>query len=109
MTAVSVIVPARDAAATLDGTLRALAAQDLDDDFEVLVVDDGSTDATAAIAEGFGPPVRLLRMTGSTGAGSVRNHGAAAARGHVLAFTDADCAPTPGWLRAGLRALEGCD
>jgi glycosyltransferase involved in cell wall biosynthesis len=109
MTAVSVIVPARDAEATLGATLRALRAQDLDAPYEVLVVDDGSRDATAAIARAAGPPVRLLQMAGSTGAGSVRNHGAAAARGRVLAFTDADCRPTPGWLRAGLRALEGCD
>jgi glycosyltransferase involved in cell wall biosynthesis len=109
MTEVSVIVPARDAAATLGATLRALRDQDLDQPYEVLVVDDGSRDATAAIAQAAGPPVRLLRLEASTGAGSVRNHGAAAARGRVLAFTDADCLPTPGWLRAGLRALEGCD
>jgi glycosyltransferase involved in cell wall biosynthesis len=109
MTAVSVIVPARDAAATLPATLRALAGQDLGARYEVLVVDDGSTDGTAAIAERFGPPVRLLRIEGSTGAGSVRNHGAAAARGRVLAFTDADCVPAPGWLRAGVRALQDCD
>jgi glycosyltransferase involved in cell wall biosynthesis len=112
MTAVSVIVPARDAAATLGATLRALQAQDLDARFEVLVVDDGSRDATAQIAQdaqAAGAPVRLLRMEHSAGAGSVRNHGAAAARGAVLAFTDADCMPAPGWLRAGLRALEGGD
>jgi glycosyltransferase involved in cell wall biosynthesis len=109
MTAVSVIVPARDAEATLGATLRALQGQDLGQPYEVLVVDDGSRDATAAIARAAGPPVRLLRLATSTGAGSVRNHGAAAARGCVLAFTDADCVPTPGWLRAGLRALEGCD
>ena len=109
MTAVSVIVPARDAEATLGATLRALQHQDLDQPYEVLVVDDGSRDATAAVARAAGPPVRLLRLEQSTGAGSVRNHGAAAARGRVLAFTDADCLPTSGWLRAGLRTLEGCD
>jgi glycosyltransferase involved in cell wall biosynthesis len=109
VTAVSVIVPARDAETTLGATLRALAAQDLDEPFEVLVVDDRSSDGTARLAEQAGPPVRLLRMAGSTGAGSVRNHGAAAARGRALAFTDADCAPAPGWLRAGLAALEGAD
>jgi glycosyltransferase involved in cell wall biosynthesis len=110
MTVVSVIVPARDAAATLGATLRALRAQDLDAPYEVLVVDDGSRDATAAVARAAGPPVRLVPMDGpSTGAGSVRNRGAAAARGRVLAFTDADCLPTRGWLRAGLRALDGAD
>jgi glycosyltransferase involved in cell wall biosynthesis len=109
VTAVSVIVPARDAEATLPATLRALQAQDLGEPYEVIVVDDGSRDATAAIARAAGPPVRLLEMEGSTGAGSVRNHGAAAARGRVLAFTDADCVPTPGWLRAGVQALEDCD
>lgn len=98
----SVIVPAHNAAGTLPRTLAGLAAQDLDGDFEVIVVDDGSSDGTGAIAERAG--VRVLHNREPVGPGASRNRGAAEARGDVLAFTDADCAPTPGWLAAGLRA-----
>ncbi len=103
MTQVSVIVPARDAAATLGRTLDALAAQDLDEPFEVIVVDDGSRDDTAAIAERH-PRATLIRQP-HTGPAAARNRGAAASRGALLAFTDADCEPQPGWLAAGVRAL----
>jgi len=106
MVAVSVIVPARNASATIDRTLTALAAQDLSDRFEVIVVDDGSSDSTVAVAARSGATV--LRQEG-LGPGQARNAGAAAASAPVLAFTDADCFPTSGWLREGLAALDGRD
>lgn len=106
---VSVVVTARDAAGTLGTLLDALAAQDVDPRPEVVVVDDGSSDGTGALAERHPLGPRVLRMEGGAGAGAGRNHGARAARGAVLAFTDADCAPTPGWLRAALGALEHAD
>lgn len=97
----SVIVPARDAGSTLAACLAALQAQQgVAGPWEVIVVDDGSTDETAALAGGF--PVRLLRQP-PRGAAAARNAGARAATGRVLAFTDADCRPAPGWL-AGLLA-----
>ena len=101
----SVIVPAHDAAATLPRTLECLAAQEAGGEFEVIVVDDGSSDATAALAEAAG--ARLVRHERPLGPGASRNAGVAAARAGVLAFTDADCAPAPGWLAAGLGALDG--
>lgn len=104
----SVIVPARDSASTLGRALEALSRQELDDPYEVIVVDDGSRDATPRIAERAGEPVRLLPGDGR-GVAHARNRGAAEARGDVLAFTDADCFPEPGWLRAGLRALQAAD
>lgn len=106
---VSVIIPARDAEPTLERTLACVAEQDLAEDFEVIVVDDGSRDGTAAIAQRHAPLVSLIRSTESEGPGAARNRAVRAARGAVLAFTDADCFPTPDWLRQGLLALEEAD
>ena len=100
----SVIVPARNAESTLPRTLAALAAQRLDGEFEVIVVDDGSGDATGRIARDFGATV--VRHDEPVGPGASRNAGVAAAKGTALVFTDADCFPTPGWLAAGVRALR---
>ncbi len=102
---VSIVIPARDAAPTIGRTLDALGRQQLDEPFEVIVVDDGSRDQTCEIVEAFGPPVRLIRSGRSEGPGGARNRGAAAASAPVLAFTDADCFPTPRWLAHGLRAV----
>lgn len=102
----SVIIPARDAAATLGATLAALAAQDTAAAYEVIVIDDGSADDTPAIARAAG--ARLVAGVGE-GPARARNRGAAAAAGRVLAFTDADCIPEPGWLQAALDALEDAD
>lgn len=106
---VSVIVPARDAASTLERTLASLEAQELDETFEVIVVDDGSRDRTAEIAQSHGPLVTLLRHSGSQGAGAARNRGAQEARGSALAFIDSDCFATTGWLARGLKELARAD
>jgi glycosyltransferase involved in cell wall biosynthesis len=105
---VSVIVPARNAGATIGRTLAALAEQDLQDPYQVLVVDDGSHDTTIVQAEQAPGPVSVLRQPG-LGPAAARNRGAAAAEGAILAFTDADCVPARGWLSAGVRALAGFD
>jgi glycosyltransferase involved in cell wall biosynthesis len=103
-----VIIPARNASATLPATLEALERQVVSYPFEVLVVDDGSTDATPEQA-GRSPVVtRVIRLAG-TGPGIARNTGAGAAAADRLAFLDADCRPTDRWLQAGLQALEQAD
>jgi len=107
--AVSVIVPARDAAPTLERTLQALRAQQLAEAFEVIVVDDGSGDDTASIAKVHEPFVRLISNERSAGPGGARNCGVQAARAPTLAFTDADCFPTPRWLANGLDAIADAD
>jgi glycosyltransferase involved in cell wall biosynthesis len=104
---VSVVVPARDAEAHLPRTLAALAAQRTAPK-EVIVVDDGSTDATGRIARESVVVKRVLRCEG-VGPGAARNAAAAVATGDVLAFTDADCEPDSGWLEAGLAAMADAD
>jgi glycosyltransferase involved in cell wall biosynthesis len=105
---VSVVVPARNAEATLARCLAAIAAQEAGEPFEVLVVDDGSSDGTVAVAKRAAGEVRVIEQE-ALGPAAARNRGAGEARGDVLAFTDADCFPAPGWLAAGLLALEAAD
>jgi cellulose synthase/poly-beta-1,6-N-acetylglucosamine synthase-like glycosyltransferase len=94
---VSVIVPAYNAAATLEQCLAAQCAQNFPrDEFEIIVVDDGSTDATAEIAARFSP-ARLI-CGEHRGAAAARNLGAREAHGDWLLFTDADCEPTEHWI-----------
>ena len=113
MTALWVIVPAYNEAGRLGQTLRALAAQ-TDTDFELLVVDNGSTDGTAAIARSFRAPFPVhVLVEPEKGVGCAVDTGfrhAIAAGATMLARTDADCLPRPGWLaaaRAGLSAGAG--
>ena len=101
------IIPAADADATLGRTLAALAEQRFHGDYEVIVVDDGSRDRTTAVAEAGGAH-QVLRQLPS-GPAAARNLGVAHARHAALAFCDADVYPTPGWLAAGVAALERHD
>jgi glycosyltransferase involved in cell wall biosynthesis len=102
---VTVVVPARNAAPTIDRAMRAIAGER---PFQAILVDDGSADGTPELAQGAYGDLEVLRQA-SLGPAAARNRGAEAARGDVLAFTDADCFPAPGWLAAGLRALESAD
>ncbi len=94
--AVSVVVAAYNAVRTLPACLESLTRLNYPD-YEVLVVDDGSTDDTAAVASWF-PAVRCLRHDRNRGLSAARNTGIAAARGEVVAFTDADCRADEDWL-----------
>src|SRR5687768_4414886 len=88
---VSVVVPAFNAEDSLEATLRSVAGQSWRD-LEIIIVDDGSTDRTAAIAEAFcarDPRGTLLRKA-NNGVASARNHGLAHARGEWVAPVDAD-------------------
>ncbi|GEL48461.1 hypothetical protein CHO01_35770 [Cellulomonas hominis] len=112
---VSVVIAARDAAATLPAQLRALARQDFAGDWEVLVADNGSRDATAQVvgqAPRRLPALRELRYVDASaqrGAGPARNAAASVARGDVLAFCDADDVVADDWLRTLLPAVHRTD
>jgi glycosyltransferase involved in cell wall biosynthesis len=98
-------VPFRNAERHLAACLRALAEQaPFDGRHEVIVADDGSTDGSPALAGGL-DGVRLVRAEGR-GAYAARNTAIAAAKGEILAFTDADCAPEPDWLHTLVGELE---
>ncbi|MFZ5962533.1 glycosyltransferase family 2 protein [Thalassococcus sp. BH17M4-6] len=90
MTFASIIVPAFNVADTLWATMTALLHQ-THPAYEVIIVDDGSTDATPQIAAGFArdPRVRIVRQA-NRGLAGARNSGIAAARGTVIGFCDAD-------------------
>jgi glycosyltransferase involved in cell wall biosynthesis len=102
---VSVVIPALNAAKTLPTCLRGLASQSLPSNrFEIIVVaDDRSTDRTAHLAESAG--VTTVRHPGPNAA-AARNRGIASSNGRWIAFLDADCIPTRGWLRSLVDAAE---
>jgi glycosyltransferase involved in cell wall biosynthesis len=98
MTSVSVVIPAYNAAATIGDTLNALIRQsDPPAIREIIVVDNGSTDATPNIANRF-PDITLLQET-KRGPSAARNLGLRAATGEVIAHLDADTLPTRAWLK----------
>jgi glycosyltransferase involved in cell wall biosynthesis len=99
----SVVIPALNAARTLGAVLSALASEEPRPE-EVIVVDDGSTDATAEIAAAHG--ARVVRGSGTGYAGGARNRGWDEASGDVVVFLDADAIPAPGWSAGLGRALH---
>jgi glycosyltransferase involved in cell wall biosynthesis len=103
---VTVVIPVLDAAHSLPACLDALAAQVAAPPFEVVVVDNGSTDSTAAVASDHPVTTRVL-YEGARGPYAARNTGIADARGSVVALTDADCVPDARWLRAAMDAIDG--
>lgn len=99
MRLISVIIPAYNAAPTIERALDSVLAQDYDA-LDIIVVDDCSTDATAAVAARYaGCGVRLVRLDPGRGAAGARNAGIDAARGDLVAFLDADDEWLPGKLR----------
>ena len=104
----SIVIPCRNGAQTLGAQLDALLAQEGDEVFEVVVADNGSTDATAALVRDYrhcDARIRLVDAGGRPGINHARNTGVAASRGWAVLLCDADDVVRPGWLAAHARAL----
>jgi glycosyltransferase involved in cell wall biosynthesis len=103
MSAVSVVIPAFNAARYIAEAVESVLAQTVPP-AEIIVSDDGSTDETAAVVRRFGDRVRW-HAGSNAGAGTARNRGVALARGELLAFLDADDLWTPDKSARQLRAF----
>jgi glycosyltransferase involved in cell wall biosynthesis len=102
----SVIVPVFNAAAYLERCVRALLAQTLPPDrYEIVTIDNNSTDESAAIIESF-DRVKLLHES-EQGSYAARNRGIREAQGEIVAFTDPDCVPREDWLEQIRLAMTG--
>lgn len=100
---VSVVVPVRNGVRTLPLCLSALVAQRYPPErFEILCIDNGSTDESVAAARRFFPRVQVFGAE-RRGASAARNEGIRRARHRWIAFTDCDCVPDADWLAALMR------
>jgi glycosyltransferase involved in cell wall biosynthesis len=93
---VSVIIPTWNGAGRIDRCLAALDNQNFDRSFEIIVVNDGSTDGTLDIVARY-PRARVITQP-NAGPAAARNRGAREALGDIIVFTDDDCEPFPNWL-----------
>ena len=108
-TDISVVIPVRNGGSFVSKQLEALLAQQSRATFEVIVADNGSTDQTVQIAQGFAkrdPRVRVVDASRRVGVNQARNVGARAARGRAVLLTDADDVVRPGWIDAYWRAFR---
>jgi hypothetical protein len=103
--AISIITPCYNGARFLADTLASAASQ-THPPLEIIVIDDGSTDGSAEIAERFGPPVRVIRQP-NRGESVARNRGLSEARGSHVLFLDADDLLAPGALARLGEAIDG--
>ena len=102
----SIVIPAYNAQQGIAQTLEACLKQEFPFPYETIVVDDGSTDATAARVKAY--PVRYLYQE-NAGPAKARNNGWKAANGGIICFTDSDCIPLVNWISALLDGFESDD
>jgi glycosyltransferase involved in cell wall biosynthesis len=108
----SVVVATFNRAALLDRLVDALRAQTGIESYEVVVVDDGSTDETPEVLRSLDqgwPALRSIRLDHNQGPAAARNAGWRHATGAIVAFTDDDCIPQPGWLAALVDNSDAAD
>ncbi len=109
---VSVVIPVRDVEATIGSQLQALAGQTYDGEWELIIVDNGSSDGTQAVIEREGaaiPNLRVIDARDVDGVSAVRNQGIAVARGRLIVFCDGDDIVDAEWIQAMSRALDRSD
>lgn len=109
---ISVVLPMRNEEARLAGQLSALACQTYAGPWELVVVDNGSTDGSRQVVEAWReriPGLRIVDASEARGLNHARNRGADAARGDLLAFADADDEAAPGWLESLASAAATAD
>ena len=114
---VSVVVPTYKRPDMLIRCLAALMAQDYDAQaYEIIIADDAACAETRQVVESWTQgktrpyprhTLHYVPVTGNHGPAAARNAGWRAATGEIIAFTDDDCIPTPGWLSAGMAAFTG--
>ncbi|MFL6238343.1 MAG: glycosyltransferase family 2 protein, partial [Actinomycetes bacterium] len=108
---VSVVVATHQRASFLDELVAALAAQESAPDYDVILVDDASSDSTwtrlSDLVRCAEWPLRAVRLGTGAGPSLARNTGVAHARGRWVAFTDDDCLPEPRWLTELVKSGEG--
>jgi glycosyltransferase involved in cell wall biosynthesis len=108
---VSVVCSTYNRAGRVPSLLAALEAQTLDKSrYEVVIVDNGSTDETAAVLDAFEAQTSMrierVNLPKNRGASGGRNAGWRSASAPLIAFTDDDCVPDPTWLETGLRTMQ---
>lgn len=97
---VTILVPVLNGERTIGTLLDALRGQAaIDDEAEILIVDNGSTDGTRAVIEQRAPANVRVAEEARRGVAAARNRGLRAARGEIIVGTDADCVPSRRWLR----------
>ena len=94
----SIVIPVHNRAAITRQCLESISADPPGVPFEIIVVDDGSSDSTSELLEDYGDEIRVVRRDVPGGFATACNEGAAAARGDYLIFLNNDTAPQPGWL-----------
>ncbi len=107
---VSVVVPTYKRSGMLSRCLAALAAQDLEPNaYEVVIADNAGSEDTRRVVESWAKQsaARIVYVSANhhPGPAAARNAGWRSATGHIIAFTDDDCIPEPGWLRSGVAAF----
>lgn len=111
--AASVVVATYNRSHLLDRLVTSLESQQCQFPYEIVIVDDGSSDATPhvlqSLAQGSARDIRVIQLDTNSGPATARNEGWRVARAPLVAFTDDDCVPQPDWLASLVQALASAD
>jgi GT2 family glycosyltransferase len=102
---ISIIIPTYNGRLRIKHTIEALLTQDFKDEYELIVVDDGSSDQTADLVRSYDRGIKVISQP-NQGPGEARNNGARHAQGEIILFTDDDCIPEKNWLQEMLRPFS---